>query len=136
MKITFKINTTVGKPFNIEVEDDITTNQLMGKLLQGVEDNTVLYRSEILDIFAQDTLSGDTLSLPKNFHLVKSLIEINRKYFPTMPTEKNTYNIFVIDVMYREQIDTIEEPSSRNKKEIKTSHFDGFIQTIKHMMKW
>lgn len=128
MKYNFVINTTVARPLNLDVDSNITTHDFMGSLLQTIEDKTILYKNEVLDIFVQDTLNNDTMSIPSDNQSVETLIQMNRDYFPISPITKNTYQIYVIDRMYRERL-VIDEDNikQRKKKQIKTSHFGDFF---------
>lgn len=132
MKYNFVINTTVTTPLNLDVDSNITTHDLMGCLLQIIEDKTILYKKEVLDIFAHDTLNNDTMSIPFDNQSVETLIQMNRNYFPISPITKNTYQIYVIDRMYRERL-VIDEDNikQRKKKQIKTSHFGDFFNSMR-----
>lgn len=133
MTYNFEINTTVTKPLNIKVGNDMTTKELTNCLLQTIEDNTILYRNEVLDIFAHDTLNNDTISIPSNNETVESLVQMNRNYFPISPITKNTYKIYVIDRMYHERLVLIDDNviKQRKNKQIKTSHFGDFLNSIR-----
>lgn len=132
MIYNFVINTTVSKPIILNVNSNITTHDFTGSLLQTIEDNTILYKNEILDIFAHDTLNNDTISIPSNNQSVENLVQMNRNYFPISPITKNTYQIYVIDRTYREHL-TFDEDNikQRKKKQIKTSHFGDFFDSMR-----
>lgn len=133
MTYNFEINTTVTKPLNIKVSSDMTTKGLTDILLQTIEDNTILYKHEILDIFAHDTLNSDTISIPSNEQTVEKLVQMNRNYFPMLPVTKNAYKIYVIDRMYHERLVLIDENAvnQRKNKQIKTSHFGDFLNSMR-----
>ena len=132
MMYNFIINTTVTRPLQINVDSNMTTRDLMGCLLQTIEDKTILYKNEVLDIFAHDTMNNDTMSIPSDKQTVETLVQMNRDYFPISPITKNTYQIYVIDRMYRERL-VIDEDNikQRKKKQIKTSHFGDFFDSMR-----
>lgn len=131
MTYNFVINNTVTKPLQIEVDGQITTKELTDILLKTIEDKTILYKHEILDIFAHDTLNSDTISIPSNEQTVEKLVQINRNYFPISPVTKNTYQIYVIDKIYHQRISIDEDNFKKRKNKIKTTHFGDFFNSVK-----
>ncbi len=131
MTYNFVINNTVTKPLQIEVDGQITTKELTDILLKTIEDKTILYKHEILDIFAHDTLNSDTISIPSNEQTVEKLVQINRNYFPISPVTKNTYQIYVIDRIYHQRISIDEDNFKQRKNKIKTTHFGDFFNSVK-----
>ena len=134
MIYNFEINTTVvKKPLKIKIDSDITTKEFTECVLQTIEDNTILYKNEVLDIFVHDTLNSDTISIPSNKETVKKFVEMNRNYFPILPVIKNTYQIYVIDRMYHERLVIVDENvmKERKNKQIKTSHFGDFLNSMR-----
>ncbi len=134
MIYNFEINTTViNKPLKIKVNSDITTEELIECLLQTIEDYTLLYKNEVLDIFAHDTLNSDTISIPSSKQTVENFVQMNRNYFPISPVTKNTYKIYVIDRMYHERLVIVDDNAmkERKNKQIKTSHFGDFLNSIR-----
>ena len=135
MNYTFEINTTVGKPITVDIGRHATTSQMMEACVKSIEDNTVLYKNDILDIFVQDEKSNDTVSLPNDDQTVEYFVNINSKFWSNSPA-KEKYKLFVIDIMYRERVDYIPDVGiqHKKKKEIKMNHDNGVVQTIKHVL--
>jgi len=133
MKIIFEINTTVHEPFNISIDELVTTENIRKSILKEVEDRTVLKKDEILDIFVQHVFSNDTLSIANNNQSVKQFMQENKLFFPPAPLKIN--KIFVIDQMYRERIVLDKIPLKSNKKirnnTIKLNHVGDIVNTIK-----
>ena len=131
MKIIFEINTTVHEPFNISMDEFVTTEKVRTSILKEVEDKTTLNKNEILDIFVQHTFSNETLSFANNNQSIKQFMQDNKLFFPPAPLNIN--KVFVIDQMYRERIvlhDSIPDEKIRDNS-IKTNHFGGVVNTIK-----
>ena len=131
MKIIFEINTTVHEPFNISMDEFVTTEKVRTSILKEVEDKTALNKDEILDIFVQHTFSNETLSFANNNQSIKQFMQDNKLFFPPAPLNIN--KLFVIDQMYRGHIvvqDSIPDEKNRDNS-IKTNHFGGVINTIK-----
>lgn len=112
MKISFEIHTTASKPIILSFNKDIPMPHFYESLIDEIEYNTIFTEDTIIDIFAEDSISNDILSLSdydRNITL-EQFITLNRNFFPFMPITKNYYNIFVIDKMYltrtRSNIDT------------------------------
>ena len=132
MEFKFELHTTLSEQLYISVDiSNITLEQLHNKIFETIEKNTIFNKEDILDIFVNDTLSSYTMSIPCDGCLVKDFIPMNRFYFPFSSTTKNTYTLYAIDRMYRERI---QPPQAPNKREIKTSHMGGFVETIKEML--
>ena len=134
MIYNFEINTTVvKKPLKIKIDSDITTKEFIECVLQTIEDKTILYKNEVLDIFVHDTLNSDTISIPSNKETVEKFVQMNRNYFPILPVTKNTYKIYVIDRMYHERLVIIDDNAmkERKNKQIKTSHFGDFLNSMR-----
>jgi hypothetical protein len=131
MKIIFEINTTVHEPFNISMDEFVTTEKVRTSILKEVEDKTALNKDEILDIFVQHTFSNETLSFANNNQSIKQFMQDNKLFFPPAPLNIN--KVFVIDQMYREHIviqDSIPDETIRDNP-IKLNHFGDIINTIK-----
>ena len=131
MKIIFEINTTVHEPFNISMDEFVTTEKVRTSILKEVEDKTALNKDEILDIFVQHTFSNDTLSFANNNQSIKQFMQDNKLFFPPAPLNIN--KVFFINQKYRELIvvkDSITDETIRNNP-IKTNHFGGVVNTIK-----
>ena len=131
MKIIFEINTTVHEPFNISMDEFVTTEKVRTSILKEVEDKTALNKDEILDIFVQHTFSNETLSFTNNNQSIKQFMQDNKLFFPPAPLNIN--KVFVIDQMYREHIvvqDSIPDETIRDNP-IKTNHFGDVVNTIK-----
>ena len=134
MMIIFEINTTVHEPFNISIDEFVTTENIRKSILKEVEDRTVLKKEEILDIFVQHVFSNDTLSIANNNQSVKQFIQENKLFFPPAPLKIN--KVFVIDQMYRERIVLADKiPVKSNEKirnnSIKLNHVGDIVNTIK-----
>ena len=131
MKTIFEINTTVHEPFNISMDEFVTTEKVRTSILKEVEDKTALNKDDILDIFVQHTFSNETLSFANNNQSIKQFMQDNKLFFPPAPLNIN--KVFVIDQMYRERIvvqDSIPDETIRDNP-IKTNHFGGVVNTIK-----
>lgn len=132
--IIFEINTTVHKPFNISIDEFVTTENIRKFILKEVEDRTVLKKDEILDIFVQHVSNNDTLSIANNNQSIKQFMQENKLFFPSAPLKIN--KVFVIDQMYREHIVLPDKiPLENNVKirnnPIKLNHFGDIVNTIK-----
>ena len=134
MKIIFEINTTVHEPFNISIDEFVTTENIRKSILKEVEDRTVLKKEEILDIFVQHVFSNDILSFANNNQSIKQFMQDNISFFPPAPLKIN--KVFVIDQMYRERIVLADKiPVKNNEKirnnPIKLNHVGDIVNTIK-----
>jgi len=131
MKVLFEINTTVSQPFDVSIEDTISIKELSDYILQEVENRTILYKNEILDIFLHEILSEETLSILNNDNNEKETInkfmQINSNYFINLPLKKN--KLFVIDVMYRKRL--IPNNCITRENKLKLNHSDGIMNMFK-----
>ena len=140
MNLIFEINTTSSsEPLSLIVNSSkITLKELRNKLFEEVEKNTIFTKDDILEFFAQDVISNNTLSIPNTEQLVKDFIPMNREYFPLGLVSKNTYKLYAIDRAYREKIANMSNNSnevqqskslgeSSRSREIKTNHFDDIL---------
>ena len=132
---TFVLHLTIDKTLTIYDDGNSTASELHNLFINQIEKLTAFDESDILDIFAQDTLNNDTLSFPKNDLPIKSFIHQNRDFYPPSIMVKDKYELYVIDTMYNERIKTnlknIDKiPSST---QIKTNHRDSIIQTFKNI---
>ena len=138
MNYTFNLNTTACKPLSVTCNGNTTMKHLRELLFEEIKINTVFTEDDILDIFIPKTQSSETLSIPKTNDVVKDFIPMNRHFFPFSPDTKNTYTLYAIDRMYRERIDpsvdTAVQHSHHARREIKTNHSEGFIQSTKRML--
>ena len=133
MDIIFELHTTIKDPIKIHVNSYHTLKEVYEFILQAIERETIFTRNDILAIFAQDTMSNETLTFPCSDVCVNSFILLNRDYFPIGLVSKNTYKLYIIDHMYRERLrkNLIPVPKS---KSIKTSHYDSVKQTLKNFI--
>ena len=133
MKYTFVLHTTINNSITIHVNSDTTTKELHELFLRQLEIYTVFKKKEILDIFAQDNFSNNVLSFPKTDDTLKSYIENYRDYYPLSGVVKNTYNLYVIDMMYNERIsrDFCINPQSKTIKTIKTNYMGDLLYSVK-----
>jgi len=139
MNLQFELNTTVREPLYITVNiSKITLQQFRCKLFDEIKKNTTLTEEDILDFFVNDLSSTNTLTIPNTRQLVKDFIPMNRTYFPHEFGTKDTYKLYAIDRMYREEI-VGQRPSylekirknridKQNKLEIKTNHMDDILK--------
>jgi|UniRef100_A0A6C0IK03 hypothetical protein len=138
MNYTFNLNTTACKPLSVTCNGNTTMKHLRELLFEEIKINTVFTEDDILDIFIPKTQSSETLSIPTTNDVVKDFIPMNRHFFPFSPDTKNTYTLYAIDRMYRERIDppvdTAVQHSHNARREIKTNHSEGFIQSTKRML--
>jgi len=145
MNFTFEINTTASsEAIHLSVNSSkMTLKELRNKLFEEVEKNTTFTKDDILEFFAQDVISNNTLSIPNTEQMVKDFIPMNREYFPLGLVSKNTYKLYAIDREYREKVVTTMNPDTKlahqpNKsldgpikstsREIKTNHFDDILK--------
>ena len=130
MNIIFELHNTIQNPFKIHVNSYYTLKELYEIIVKTVEKETIFNRNDILAIFAQDTISNNTITLPRSDTCINTFILLNRDYFPIGLVSKNTYKLYIIDHMYNEKIrtDIIPQPIHR---EIKTSHYDSMKQSLK-----
>ena len=137
MNMQFQLNTTVSDPLQIVVDSRNTTmKELHEKLYNEVLTKTIFEEEDILDIFAQQSGSfNGTLSIKASEQLVKDFIPMNRDYFPFDAASKTMHKLYVIDRMYNERIKmSARTKQSSTKREIKTSHIDGFILSTKRFV--
>jgi len=137
MNFQFEIHTTISEPMHICIEIKNTTlKQLRCKILEEIEKNTTLTEGDIMDIFVNDTLSTNTLTLPTTDQKVKDFIPMNRSFFPYDSVEKNIYKIYAIDIMCGERLKKNLHDlqlENENKRKIKTSHFEGIRNLTKKL---
>jgi len=130
MKYTFVLHTTTNNSIPIVVDSCLTTKELYALFMHELESNTIFQTKEILDIFAHDKLSNNTLSFPKTDDTIEKFIHNNREYYPLMPVVQNKYDLYVIDIMYNEHLSRkfyLETP----QKTIKTNHMDHLFFSIR-----
>lgn len=133
MNFKFELHTTISEPLHIIVDSSNTTmKELYEQLYEQIERSTAFNREDIVDIFAQDTLSIGILSIPSSNQLVKDFIPMNRNYFPFGLVSKNTYKLYAIDRMYSIRL----KPPPLQKRELKTNHMGGFIQAAKQLFSY
>jgi len=133
MDIIFELHTTIKDPIKIHVNSYHTLKEVHEFILQAIERETIFTRNDILAIFAQDTMSNETLTFPCSDVCVNSFILLNRDYFPIGLVSKNTYKLYIIDHMYRERLRKNLIPVPKDKS-IKTSHYDSMKQTLKNFI--
>lgn len=144
MNFTFEINTTASsEPIYLSVNSSkITLKELRNQLFEEVEKNTSFTKDDILEFFAQDLISTNTMTIPNTNQMVKDFIPMNRTYFPLGLVSKNTYKLYAIDREYREKVvttmktdrllahqqdKTLDRSSNPRSREIKTNHFDDIL---------
>jgi hypothetical protein len=134
MKISFEIHTTdtSSKPIILSFDKSMLMPHFYESLITDIEYNTILTEDNILDIFAEDTISNSVLSISDYVDKMslEQFITLNRNFFPFMPITKNYYKIFVIDRTYtkNKHNDKNNSPIYKNR-EIKTNHW-GDLKNI------
>ena len=133
MKISFEIYTThADKPIILSFDKSMLMPYFYESLINEIEYNTILTEDNILDIFAEDTISNSVLSFSNytNKMSLEQFISLNRNFFPFMPITKNYYKIFVIDKMYitKKHNNNNNDPVYK-EREIKTNHW-GDLKNI------
>ena len=73
MNYQFEVISTVNVPFIISVNNNITVQELRRKIVDEIVQSTIFIEEEILDIFVVDTISTNTLSIPKPIKVSKIL---------------------------------------------------------------
>jgi hypothetical protein len=130
MNYQFEVISTVNVPLIINVNNNITVQELRRKIVDEIVQSTIFIEEEILDIFLVDTLSTNTLSIPKTQQSIKDFIPMNRSYFPFESISKNTYKLYIIDRTYSERLTKCINDRKKQKREIRTNHFDFIRQII------
>jgi hypothetical protein len=135
MEFRFELHTTISETMNVIVDSSNTTlKQLHEKLMSEIEKNTIFTKEDILDLFATDNLSLETMSIPSNECLVIDFIHMNRNFFPFGLITKNTYKIYAIDRMYNERLKSaikIRDEDKIRRRKIKTSHYNDIKKITK-----
>jgi hypothetical protein len=137
MKCYFEIHTTVSKPIIVSFDKDLPMSHCYNEIINEIEYNTILTEDAVIDIFAEDTLSNNTVSLLSGQGTnIGDFIVSNRNFFPFTPVTKNLYNIFVIDKMYLTKINEkdIIPACKKTKKEIITNHWTNIVNQTKRLI--
>lgn len=139
MKISFEIYTThTNKPLILSFDKSMLMPHFYESLINEIEYNTILTENNILDIFAEDTMSNSILSFSNytNKMSLEQFITLNRNFFPFMPITKNYYKIFVIDRLYisKKHNNNNNDPVYK-EREIKTNHWGDFKQIFSQTKK-
>lgn len=143
MKISFEIYTThANKPIILSFDKNMLMPYFYESLINEIQYNTILTEDNILDIFAEDSISNNILSFSDytDQMSLEQFITLNRNFFPFMPITKNYYKIFVIDRMYistkrnnndinNNDINNINNDPVYKEREIKTNHW-GDLKNI------
>lgn len=133
MKISFEIYTThANKPIILSFDKSMLMPHFYESLINEIEYNTILTEDNILDIFAEDSISNNILSFSNytNKMSLEQFITLNRNFFPFMPITKNYYKIFVIDRMYiSKKLNNNNNDPVYKEREIKTNHW-GDLKNI------
>jgi len=133
MNYTFVLHTTTNNSIPIIVNSSITTKELHALFIRELESNRMFRKNQILDIFAHDKLYNYTLSFPKTNETIEKYVYRHRDYYPSYPIFKNTYDVYVIDVMFNEHLRhkfCFDMP----EKTIKTNHMDNLYFSIKNIL--
>ena len=130
MNYQFELISTVNVPVIISVTNNTSVKELRSKIIGEIVQSTIFIEEEILDIFVNDTLSTNTLSIPNSNQCIKDFIPMNRNYFPFESISKNTYKVYIIDRTYSERLTKCINDRKKQKREIKTNHFDFMLRMI------
>lgn len=137
MKCYFEIHTTVSKPFIVSFDKDLPMTHCYSEIINEIEYNTILTEDAVIDIFAEDTLSNNTVSLLSGQGTnIGEFIVSNRNFFPFTPITKNFYNIFVIDKMYLTRINETDNipACEKTNKDIITNHWTNIVNQTKRLI--
>jgi|UniRef100_A0A6C0IPV8 hypothetical protein len=100
MKFMFEVHTTSCKPIYIYLDEKIRLTELYETISIDIENNTMLTRSDVLDIFVQN--HDETKSIPKNHDILDEFLEENPKYFTKWngSLHKNIHKLYIMDKEY------------------------------------
>ena len=130
MNIIFEVHTTITDPITVRVSNYSTLKELYELIVRTVEKETIFNRNDILAIFAQDTISNDTINLPWSDACVNTFILLNRNYFPIGLVSKNTYKLYIIDHMYNEKLKTPDKIPKPITKTINTNYYENLKKFV------
>ena len=130
MNYQFELISTVNVPLIISVNNNITVQELRNKIVDEIVQSSIFIEDDILDIFVNDTLSSNTLSIPTKNQSIKDFIPMNRRYFPFESVSRNTYKLYIIDRSYCERLTNCINQRKNKNREIKTNHFDFMRKLI------
>ena len=104
MKVFFEIHTTSCRPIMCAVDDEYTIDEIYEILVDSIENNTMLDRYSIRDLFMQNNNKTKILSIiPEyNYTQLKEFMRNNVEYFDPRAINRmaNIYKIYVIDDVY------------------------------------
>ena len=105
MKVFFEIHTTSCKPVMCYTDDQCTMNEVYESILYTIENNTMLDRDSIRDLFMQNEKNKNIMSIvPDDILLEEYMIE-NKEFFQVQSVSRmaTIYKLFVIDNIYIER---------------------------------
>lgn len=138
MKFMFEVNTTCSKPIYLYFNENTTLSDLHEQISIDIECNTMLMRSDILDIFVQN--QNDILSVPDTDETLKEYLEKYPEYFTEWSgsLHKNIHKIYVMDKKYMDCIKEnkpapiyINNHIAQQKKEKEKNNENIFIGLLK-----
>lgn len=100
MKFMFEINTTTSKPIYLYFDEKTILSELHEFISIDIECNTMLMRSDIIDIFVQN--NTDTLSVPNNDTTLDVFLKSKPQYFSELcgSLYKNIHKLYIMDKQY------------------------------------
>ena len=147
MIYNFELHSSCYPNLNLSVDDNITTAELLVEVLNKINHHTSFTGDDILDIFVQDGISNNTLSIPVSQTSIKQFISCNKIYFPVSAIQKHTYRLYIIDrvgcdklkTKMNDQPDNMQENDIKiqendikmRKNDINTHYSFGFVDTLK-----
>ena len=109
MKYMFEVKTTCSKPFYLSVSEETPLYEARDMILNDVEYNTILMKSDVLDIFIP---CGDIcISITNSNDTIRSFIQKHASSFGEhkQAYDNGFYCIYVIDNTYVERIKSKHE---------------------------
>jgi len=102
MKVFFEIHTTSCKPVICAVDNQHTLNEAYETIVYSIENNTMLDREMIRDLFMQDNKNKDILSIVPDDILLEEYMNLNIEFFQAQSVGRmdKMYKLFVIDNIY------------------------------------
>jgi len=126
----FEVKTTCSKPFYLSVSEDTPLYELHDMILNDVEYNTILMKTDVLDVFIP---RGDVcISITKSNNTIQWFIQQHGSIFTEhkQAYDNGFYCIYVIDNTYVEKIKTNHEAPIYNDVIPPPSQQGGALKNI------
>ena len=124
MKFLFEVNTTFEKPIYLYIDENQSVKDFIEEVVIHIETYTSYLRSDILDVFVQNT--KDIMSIPNTDKKIKEFLLDNPEYFRewTGSLHRNIHKIYVMDNKYLKTLnnknDIQKEPVTTGMHMLKT----------------